>query len=157
MRDIIIPWGAGGGLTLGLLFGVLAQRSRFCVVAALSNLWLMHDRRHINAWLSALAVALLGTTALERLDLVSIADSSYRRPSVDRPALLGGGLVLGYGAILAGGCATRTLIRVREGNLGALITLLTFALAGMATGSAASLLAFGAMVVGMVVGLWRIR
>ena len=52
--------------------------------------------------------------------------------AIDWFGLLGGGLVFGYGAILAGGCATRTLIRVAEGNVGAVITLLTFALAGMA-------------------------
>ena len=133
MDDTVTTWGAGGGLILGLLFGILAQRSRFCVVAALSNLWLMRDYRQLNAWLSALAVALLGTAVLESGELVAIADSGYRRPTIDWLGLTLGGLVFGYGAILAGGCATRTLIRVAEGNLGAVVTLLTFALAGMAT------------------------
>ena len=43
MWDQINPWLAGGGLTLGMAFGIVAQRSRFCVVAAVSNFALMRD------------------------------------------------------------------------------------------------------------------
>lgn len=126
-------WLAGGGLLLGILFGAAAQRSRFCVVSAVSNLALMRDYRQLHAWLAALGVALIGTGLLEWSGLVAVADSAYRRPSLDWLGTLGGGLIFGYGSMLAGGCASRTLVRCAEGNLGALITLLAFALTGMAT------------------------
>ncbi|RKT43582.1 YeeE/YedE family protein [Thiocapsa rosea] len=133
MWDQINPWLAGGGLAIGFAFGVVAQRSRFCVVSALSNFVIMRDYRQAHAYLAALGVAVLGTFALEWWHLVAIADSGYRRPAFNWLGALGGGLIFGFGAMLAGGCASRTLVRTAEGNLGALLTLLTFALVAMAT------------------------
>jgi hypothetical protein len=43
MLDQINPWLAGRGLGLGAAFGIIAQRSRFCVVSAVSNFALMRD------------------------------------------------------------------------------------------------------------------
>lgn len=97
-----VPWLAGGGLGIGIAFGVVAQRSRFCVVSAFSNLVLMRDYRQLHAYLAALGVALVGTFALEWLDLVAIADTAYRRPSLNWLGALGGGLLFGLGAMLAG-------------------------------------------------------
>lgn len=133
MFEDLNPWIGWGGLVLGLLFGVVCQRSRFCVVAALSNLVLMRDTRQLHAFLAALGVALVGTGLLETLQWVDIGASSYRNASFNWLGALAGGLVFGIGAMLAGGCASRTLVRSVEGNLGALVTLLVFALAGMAT------------------------
>ena len=132
MWDQLNPWLAGGGLVLGAAFGIIAQRSRFCVVSAVSNFALMRDYRQVHAYLAALGVAAIGTFALEWADLVTIAESSYRRPALNWLGALGGGLLFGIGSMLAGGCASRTLVRTAEGNLGALLTLIAFALSGMA-------------------------
>ncbi len=133
MWDSIDLWLTTGGLALGSAFGVVAQRSRFCVVAAVSNFALMRDYRQLHAYLAALGVAVIGTFALEWSELVAIADTAYRRPALDWLGALGGGLMFGAGAMLAGGCASRTLIRTAEGNLGALLTLMAFAISSMAT------------------------
>jgi uncharacterized membrane protein YedE/YeeE len=133
MWDQINPWLAGGGLAIGFAFGVVAQRSRFCVVSALSNFAIMRDYRQLHAYLAALGVAVIGTFALEWWHFAAIADSAYRRPALNWLGALGGGLIFGFGAMLAGGCASRTLVRTAEGNLGALLTLLTFAAVAMAT------------------------
>ena len=133
MWDQINPWLAGGGLALGMAFGIVAQRSRFCVVAAVSNFALMRDYRQLHAYLAALGVAVAGTFFLEWSQVVSIAETGYRRPALNWLGALSGGVLFGIGAMLAGGCASRTLIRTAEGNLGALLTLLAFAVAGMAT------------------------
>jgi uncharacterized membrane protein YedE/YeeE len=126
-------WLIAGGLTLGIAFGILAQYSRFCIVAAVGNYMLMRDKRQLDAYLAALAVAVAGTAALELGNWVGIADSGFRRPAVNWLGAMGGGVLFGVGAILAGGCASRTLVRCAEGNIGGLVTLLAFALAGMAT------------------------
>jgi hypothetical protein len=94
---------------------------------------LMRDYRQVHAYLAALGVAMLGTGLLEALQWVDIGATSYRNLVFDWLGALGGGMLFGMGAMLAGGCASRTLIRSAEGNLGALATLLTFALFGMMT------------------------
>ena len=42
-----------GGLGIGLIFGIVLQRSRFCMVAAVSNLVLIRDYRQGQAFLAA--------------------------------------------------------------------------------------------------------
>jgi uncharacterized membrane protein YedE/YeeE len=122
-----------GGLTLGLIFGAVVQRSRLCMMAAVSNHLLMGDRRQIDAYLVALAVAILGTQALESGGWVAIAESSYRSARIDWLGTSLGGLLFGFGTTLAGGCAARILVGAAEGNGGALLALLAFALAATAT------------------------
>lgn len=123
---------AVGGLLIGFVFGIVAQRSSFCTVAALSNWVLLRDYRQVHAYMAALGVALVGTGLLEWGGWVLISDSSYRGARLDWINLSLGGLVFGIGSMLAGGCATRTLIRSAEGNLGALMILLVLAVTAMA-------------------------
>ena len=125
-------WLSVGGMVIGLAFGIAAQRSRFCTVAALGNWTLMRDYRQVHAYLAALSVVVTGTALLQWGDWVAIGESSYRSTTLDWVGLSIGGLVFGVGAMLAGGCITRTLIRSAEGNLGSIVALSALILAGMA-------------------------
>ena len=131
--DDLNLWLVGGGLFLGLLFGIVVQRTQFCMVTAVSNVVLMHDYRHAHAYFAALFVAVLGTFLLEAGGLVAILETGYRVPRYDWLVIIGGGLIFGFGSMLAGGCAGRTTVRAAEGNLGALVVLLAFALTAAAT------------------------
>ena len=133
MVDFLNAWLIGGGLVVGLIFGVIVQRQRFCMVAAVGNLVLMRDWRHIQAFLAAFAVAIAGTQWLEASRLVPVAESAYRVASVDWLGAGAGGLMFGFGATLAGGCAARTLVRAAEGSYGAWIALVMFSLAAAVT------------------------
>ena len=126
-------WLLYGGLALGVVFGFTLQQSRFCVLSAVSNLVILRDWRHMHAWIVAIVIAVIGTTVLELSELVAIGESSFRTAPVTWAGSILGGLVFGLGAALAGGCASRTLIRVSEGNFGALIVLACFGVAAMAT------------------------
>ena len=117
-------WLAGSGLLIGLIFGAIMQRYHFCLVAAVSNAMLIRDFRHAQSFLAAWAVAIVGTALLESSGVVAVASSSYRAGYIDWFGAGAGGLVFGFGATLAGGCATRTLVRTAEGNIGGLIALI---------------------------------
>ena len=121
-----------GAALLGAAFGVVMQRSRLCFVAAVCNGVLIRDWRQLHGYLAAVGVALVGTLILESGGWVAIAESVYRSPSLAWLNLVLGGLVFGIGSLLAGGCASRTLVRSAQGNLGAIIALLGFAIAAMA-------------------------
>ena len=116
-------WLIGGGLGLGLLFGITVQRSRFCTLAAVSNWVLMRDLRQVHGYLAAVVVAVVGTALLEFTELVPVAASTYRDARVDWLGALAGGTVFGIGMALAGGCAGRLLVRGAEGSGGALLAL----------------------------------
>lgn len=127
MEDLNL-WLVGGGLAVGAVFGLLIQRHRFCMVAATGNLLLINDNRQVLAFIAALVIAVTGTQLLEFTDTVAIAESAYRNSQFDWFGASVGGLIFGIGAVLAGGCATRTLIRSTEGSLHSFIALLFFML-----------------------------
>jgi hypothetical protein len=128
MDDTLNTWLIGGGLVLGLAFGAIVQRSRFCMMAAVSNLVLMRDLRQLHAYLAAIAVAILGTHLLEAGGWVEVAASAYRGARLDWVGAIGGGLMFGFDSTLAGGCAGRTLVNAVEGSAGGVLALLAFAL-----------------------------
>ena len=121
-------WLVGGGLTIGAIFGLLVQYHRLCLVAATGNLLLIKDNRQVLAFMAALIVAITGTQLLEFTETVAIANSSYRNSQLDWFGASLGGLIFGIGGVMAGGCATRTLIKSAEGSLHSIIALLFFML-----------------------------
>ena len=127
MEDLNL-WLVGGGLVVGAIFGLLVQYHRLCLVAATGNLLLIKDNRQVLAFMAALVVAITGTQLLEFTDTVAIADSAYRNSQLDWFGASIGGLIFGIGGVMAGGCATRTLVRSAEGSLHAIIALLFFML-----------------------------
>jgi uncharacterized protein len=133
MDDTVNLGLVAGGLSLGCLFGAVVQRSRLCMMAAVSNRVLMGDRRQIDAYLVAVAVAIVGTQVLESGGWVAIADSSYRGMRIDWLGTSLGGILFGFGTTLAGGCAARILVGAAEGSGAALLALLAFALMATAT------------------------
>ena len=116
------------GMVIGLIFGVVVQRSRFCMTAVVSNWILMRDTRQLHVYLIALIVAMIGTLLLEQSGLVAIGDSAYRTASVPWVSIVLGGCMFGVGAVFAGGCIGRILVLTGEGNLGALLAMFTIAL-----------------------------
>ncbi|MDX1335013.1 MAG: YeeE/YedE family protein [Gammaproteobacteria bacterium] len=133
MAEVLLSPYIWGGLVFGILFGVFMQKSGFCMLAALSNLVLMHDVRHLHAWMTALLVAIPGTILLEYYGLVDIGAVGFRQADTQIGGPVLGGLVFGIGTVLAGGCASRTLIRSSEGDLGALIVFSAFTATAMIT------------------------
>jgi len=127
MEDLNL-WLVGGGLAVGAIFGLLVQHHRFCMVAATGNFFLIKDNRQLLAFVAALIIAISGTQLLEFTDTVAIADSSYRNSQLDWFGASLGGLLFGIGGVIAGGCATRTLVRSAEGGVSAIIALVFFML-----------------------------
>jgi len=104
---------------------VLAQRFRFCMVAAAANWILIRDERQIAAFAAAFLVSIIGTQYLELSNWVSIEDAVYRDSQFDWLGVILGGSLFGIGATLAGGCVTRSLIRSSEGSMHSLLALLS--------------------------------
>lgn len=127
MEDLNV-WLVGGGLAVGAIFAIVIQQLRFCLVAGTSNLLLIKDSRQAVAFAVTLLVGITGTQLLEMMDIVAVAESSYRNETFDWFGATVGGIIFGVGATIAGGCSVRTLIRTMEGSIHALLALLSFAL-----------------------------
>lgn len=118
-----------GGLALGFAFGALVQARHFCVMGAIADLVLFASARRLRVWLLAIAIAVFGTQLAAAGGLVPLAESGYLAPTLAYgPALLGG-LMFGFGMVLTGGCASRSLVRAAAGSLKSLVVLLVMGLA----------------------------
>lgn len=133
MREMIVQSGAGGlaigGLLIGLAFGALVYRTNFCTMGSISDLMTFEDWRRFRAWILAATTAIVGAQLLQMLGVVSLSQSMYLGPSLNWVGHIIGGLMFGFGMVLAGGCASKNLARAGGGDLRALITLVIIGLA----------------------------
>lgn len=117
-------------LALGLIFGLLAERTAFCLRRALIG----EDRTEAAAvWMTALAVALLGTQGAVQLGWIDF--SGHRLLTGDLPivAVTLGGLLFGAGMVLTRGCVGRLTVLTGTGNLRAALVIVVFAIVAHAT------------------------
>ncbi len=132
MAQWVETYGAGavlaaGGAAIGLGFGFLAQRSRFCLRAAVIEFWHRRFDEKLSVWLLAFSSAVI---AVQLLVLGGWLDSDGARQIAARGSLSGallGGLIFGAGMVLTRGCASRLLVLSANGNLRALLSGLIFA------------------------------
>ena len=123
----------GGGFAIAFVFGLVAAKTNFCTMGALSDIVNMGHWGRMRMWLLTIAVALLGTSALSYLGLVDLSKSVAQRPVLPWLSLLIGGLVFGIGMTLAGGCANKNLIRVGGGSVRSVVVLVFMAIASYMT------------------------
>lgn len=122
-----------GGSIIGLLFGFFAQRSRFCLRAAVIEFWHRRFGEKLSIWLLAFSTAVI---AVQLMAMTGFLDTSSARQISARGSLSGalvGGIVFGVGMILTRGCASRLLVLSANGNLRALLSGLIFAVTAQAS------------------------
>lgn len=118
------------GLGIGILFGILAERTQFCLRRALVG----EDRRQaLGIWLMALAVAVIGTQAAVLGGWISFDEHRFMAPALPLAAILIGGALFGAGMVLTRGCVSRLTVLTGTGNLRALLVLVIFAITAHAT------------------------
>lgn len=118
---------AVGGLVIGMVFGFMAQRSRFCLRSAVIEFARNLTGGKLTVWLFAFATAVGLTQALAWFGAF---DAGNARQIATRGSLSGaaiGGALFGVGMILARGCSSRLLVLAAQGNLRSLLSGLIFA------------------------------
>ena len=112
-------------LLFGVVFGVIFQRSRFCLVRAFREPFMTGDAEHTRAAALALAVSTLGFAVLKFVDLKDKGDWVFPGAGI---GALAGGTLFGVGMTLAGGCGAGSIWRAGEGQVKLWIALAGFAL-----------------------------
>lgn len=122
-----------GGLVIGLALGAVGQATRFCVRGAIADWVALRMPGRLVSWLVAVAVGAVAVQMLVTTGSVDAARTIYWAERFPWLSYLVGGLLFGYGMILAGGCPQRCLVKAGEGNLKALATLVIVAIASLMT------------------------
>ena len=111
-------------LYFGLGFGVIFQRSRFCLVNAFREPFLTGAGEHARATALALVLGTIGFAILKAADLKDASEWVF--PSFWLGAL-SGGVLFGIGMVLAGGCGAGSIWRAGEGQTKLWVALFFFA------------------------------
>ncbi|SDZ08693.1 YedE family putative selenium transporter [Tindallia californiensis] len=108
-------------LTAGLVVGALAQRTRLCTMGGLRDIVLFRDHYLFLGFLGIFLVSLVGNIATSNFTL-----GFEGQPVAHTESLWNfmGMVVVGFSAVLLGGCPLRQLILAAEGNTDSAITVM---------------------------------
>ncbi|HSY57548.1 MAG TPA: YeeE/YedE family protein [Bradyrhizobium sp.] len=123
----------GAGLLIGLAYGIVGLLSGFCLLSSLRGWWAEGDSRLIRTFALALAVAVIATQYLAGYGAVDLAKSIYLQPSFSAPLMFAGGLLFGYGMVLANGCGSRALVLLGRGNLRSFVVVIVLGITAQMT------------------------
>lgn len=117
LRSIVLA----STFAFAFLFGAAAQRTGFCTMGAVADWIGFGDLTRMRQWWLAIAVAIIGTQLLAAFGLIDPGKSFHTGPRLLLASYLLGGFLFGFGMVLAGGCASRTLVRIGGGSLKAVV------------------------------------
>lgn len=109
------------GLTIGMAFGALMERTGFCAMGGVVDSVTLHDNRRLISWMLAAALTILGVLVLDTSTITDITKSRYLTSPLDWFGNIFGGVLFGIGMGLAGGCVSKNIVRAGTGDLRALI------------------------------------
>ena len=117
----------------GLLLGFVSQRTHFCTMGAISDVVHMGDWTRARQWACAIAVAMLGFAMLSDGGWVDPSKTLYANTRLMWLSAIVGGLMFGYGMVIASGCGNKTLVRIGGGNLKSVVVLMALGISAFAT------------------------
>jgi uncharacterized membrane protein YedE/YeeE len=111
-------------LVLASILGFVIQRTQFCSMGAISDVFVMESWHRARQWCVALAIAVMGTSFLYVGGWIDIHQTIYTNSKLLWLSALIGGLLFGIGMSIASGCGAKNLVRLGGGSLKSLIVLL---------------------------------
>lgn len=121
------------GFGIGLAYGAVGLVSGFCLLTSLRNWLTAGDGVRIRSYALAMATAMIGAQALAGFGLVELKQSIYLLPSFSVPLMFVGGIVFGYGMVLANGCGSRATVLLGRGNLRSFVVVVTLGITAQMT------------------------
>ena len=100
-----------------LVLGGIMQRTSFCTMGAIADLFVMSNLSRLRQWCFAIGIAILGVMLLSSFGLIDVTKSIYTSSKLMYLSILVGSTLFGLGMVLASGCGSKTLVRIGGGNL----------------------------------------
>ena len=118
---------------LSFVFGAIVQRTHFCTMGALSDVFSMGDTIRLRQWALAAGVAILGFWTLAAMGQVDATKTLYSSNRWIWLSAIVGGTLFGFGMVLASGCGSKNLVRLGGGSLKALVVFIVLGVSAFAT------------------------
>ena len=123
----------GSSFLISVLFGIVMHRTQFCTMGSVADIVNFGDWTRMRMWGLAIGVATLVTTWLAASGQIDLRQSIYTTRDVLWLSALVGGVMFGFGMVLASGCGSKTLVRLGSGSLKALVVFVMLGLGAYAT------------------------
>ena len=115
------------------LLGALMQKTGFCSMGAVSDIFIMSSWDRLKQWFLAVGIAIIGFTLMSYLGLIDPLKSFYTGNKFLWLSTLIGSVLFGFGMVLSSGCGSKTLVRIGGGNLKSVIVFLVLGLTAYMT------------------------
>jgi uncharacterized membrane protein YedE/YeeE len=141
----------------GVILGFLFEKGQFCMTLMLTESVFFKNHRRIVGLIGAILASMilfnlaLSFGLIDKFNLlrsVGVSPNFFQPPLVVERGLVGG-LLFGFGMILAGGCVAGILFRIGEGQLSSVVAFL-----GLMTGFASAMTLEAVGVIGPEFGLY---
>jgi len=117
----------------GLFLGFLSHRTHFCTMGAISDVVHLGDWTRARQWVCAIAVAMIGFAVLSDAGWIDPSKSLYASTRLMWLSTLVGGVMFGYGMVIASGCGNKALVRIGGGNLKSVVVFVVMGISAFAT------------------------
>ncbi len=107
--------------TVTFALGFVMQKTSFCTMGAIADLFIMSDWSRLKQWSLAIGVAILGVMLMSIFGLIDTTKTLYTGTRLLYLSIPVGSFCFGFGMVLASGCGSKTLIRIGGGNLKSLV------------------------------------
>jgi uncharacterized protein len=112
------------GFIIGLAYGAVGLASGFCLMSSLRGWWTKGDGRLVRSYALAMGTGVIVTQLLATYNFVDLGKSIYLQPTFSVPLMFFGGLLFGYGMVMANGCGSRALLLLGKGNLRSFVVVI---------------------------------
>ena len=115
---------------ISVILGAVVNKTNFCTMGAVSDMVNIGDYGRFRAWILAIAVATLGVSIFEYMQLINVTETfpGYRGSQLIYVENILGGVLFGIGMTFASGCGNKTLIRIGGGNIKSILVFIIIAL-----------------------------
>jgi uncharacterized membrane protein YedE/YeeE len=109
---------------LACILGFAMQRTQFCSMGAISDVFVMQSWNRARQWCIALAIAAVGTSLLFLGGWIDIHQTIYTNSKLLWLSHIVGGILFGIGMSIASGCGAKNLVRLGAGSLKSFVVLI---------------------------------
>jgi uncharacterized membrane protein YedE/YeeE len=120
-------------LAVTFLLGAVMQKTGFCSMGAVSDIFIMSSWVRLRQWFLAIGVTIIGFTVMSYFGMIDPLKSMYTGNRVLWLSSIVGSTLFGFGMVLASGCGSKTLVRIGGGNLKSIIVFMALGLSAYMT------------------------
>lgn len=115
-------------LLMGIIFGVIAQKTQFCFNGAIKDYILISSTKRGSSVITAMITAIIATYMLTLFYDIDLNETMWLREEINYFTIILGGCLFGIGMMIADGCTSRHLVKFSQGDAHSVVTLLFIAI-----------------------------